>query len=220
MHQTFQTNRHFDNWVFTLYGTQVNEEHCFDSREDLARFVYAKSSHNFDGFHEIARHHRGTVLPNRSVYFYWQESKTWTNSFGQPCQSTQLCTLTIQALSPHNRALDIALLIAEGRKLYRSPFLSERPRPYYLHSFWNGTGPVPGTAKSRGGRHYFRHPQTMQERRAVFALDDPEEAYRTPPPRAARNLHHLPHSWDDMQSSVEHNWKSQGKKRASWDRKR
>jgi hypothetical protein len=59
---------------------------------------------------------------------------------------------------------------------------------------WNGEGPVPGVRCYRGGRHYYRRPQTMNERRqADLVLQEEGEVA----PRPTRDASHLPSSWDD-----------------------
>jgi hypothetical protein len=79
---------------------------------------------------------------------------------------------------------------------------------------WNGEGPVPGVHKRSAGRHYFRRPQTMNERRqaCLVLLEEGEVA-----PRAARNVSHLPNSWDDccVASRENRNWKQFRKTRWS-----
>ena len=71
---------------------------------------------------------------------------------------------------------------------------------------WNGQGPVPGTAKRRGGRHYFRRIGTLPERRAAQDFT----AYGEPLPRAARSSANIPNSWDDISHSRQGNgWKRQ-----------
>ena len=59
---------------------------------------------------------------------------------------------------------------------------------------WNGEGPVPGVRCRRGGRHWYRRPHSMMERRqaAYVAKEEGEVA-----PRGKRSLKHLPNAWDD-----------------------
>jgi hypothetical protein len=68
-------------------------------------------------------------------------------------------------------------------------------RPALLN--WNGTGPVPGTGRRRGGNAY-RLPKTMRDRRDSEGIL-PEEG--EPQPRPARRGRRLPTSWDDMARS-------------------
>lgn len=99
----------------------------------------------------------------------------------------------------------------DGKALTHGDFadIVERRKTYWgyrgrLLDNWNGEGPVPGVRRPRGG-NYFRHPKTTNERRwATPVLEDGE-----PAPRAARNSHHLPNSWDDYQraSREDRNWK-------------
>ena len=88
-----------------------------------------------------------------------------------------------------------------------NPFLpSYTFRRFSRFASWNGEGPVPGTAKRRGGRSYYRRIGTMSERRAAQAFSE----YGEPAPRAARSSSYLPNSWDDIQRSRQGNgWKRQ-----------
>ncbi|WP_321842636.1 hypothetical protein [Paraburkholderia bannensis] len=71
---------------------------------------------------------------------------------------------------------------------------------------WNGDGPVPGVRCRRGGRHYFRRPKSMMERRqAALVLKEEGEVA----PRGARSFCNLPNAWDDypMSSIGDRCWK-------------
>ncbi|CAB3704701.1 hypothetical protein LMG24238_03819 [Paraburkholderia sediminicola] len=71
---------------------------------------------------------------------------------------------------------------------------------------WNGEGPVPGVRCHRGGRHYFRRPKSMMERRqAALVLKEEGEV----PPRSARSFCNLPDAYDDygVSSSGDRCWK-------------
>ncbi len=71
---------------------------------------------------------------------------------------------------------------------------------------WNGEGPVPGTRCRRGGRHYYRHPRTMHERRqAALVLEEEGEVA----PRPHRSANSLPCAWDDFRVAArdDRNWK-------------
>lgn len=70
---------------------------------------------------------------------------------------------------------------------------------------WNGEGPVPGTRKYRGGRYYFRRIRHLNARRLCFTIAEEGEV----PPRAARDVHHLPNNWDDygVAAREDINWK-------------
>jgi hypothetical protein len=73
---------------------------------------------------------------------------------------------------------------------------SLKSRRQCLLSTWNGSGPVPGTARRRRGR-YYRRVGTLSEKRAAQSLSE----YDEPAPRAARSASSLPSSWDDIQRS-------------------
>ncbi len=70
--------------------------------------------------------------------------------------------------------------------------------------FWNGEGPVPGLFRWHGG-HYFRRPQTLNDRRHAIALTDDGEV----PPRARRNQRNLVNANDDLRIGARdiRNWK-------------
>ena len=76
--------------------------------------------------------------------------------------------------------------------------------------YWDGAGPVPGTGRSRHYR-YYRHPQTLNERRQSCRVREDNE----PSIRAARNAHNLPTSWDDYprRGTDNDNWKRYRKTR-------
>ncbi len=81
------------------------------------------------------------------------------------------------------------------------------------YSWWNGEGPVPGTRCHRGGRHYYRHPRTMNERRqAALVLEEEGEVA----PRPQRSSNSLPCAWDDFRVAArdDRNWKRF--RRAQW----
>ena len=74
------------------------------------------------------------------------------------------------------------------------------------YSWWHGEGPVPGTRCHRGGRHYYRHPRTMNERRlAALVLEEEGEVA----PRPQRSANSLPCAWDDFRVAArdDRNWK-------------
>jgi len=62
-----------------------------------------------------------------------------------------------------------------------------------LFQYWNGSGPVPGTRKSRVS-HYFRNIRYINAKRAAQHLSDEGEIA----PRAARSVTFLPDAWDDL----------------------
>lgn len=105
-----------------------------------------------------------------------------------------------------------------GKPVTYSTLQAELPRrpyvPYWRRHLesWHGTGPVPGTAKSKAGKHYYRRPKTMSELRAA-ALVLTEEGEVAP--RARRTKRYLPTSWDDVYIAARHvkNWKRQRKTR-------
>lgn len=75
---------------------------------------------------------------------------------------------------------------------------------YRRYRFWNGEGPVPGVFRWRSG-HYFRRPQTLNERRQAVALVGEGEV----PPRARRNQRNLVNANDDLRIGARdiRNWK-------------
>lgn len=92
--------------------------------------------------------------------------------------------------------------------LDRKPFV-----PWWLRRYgnWNGEGPVPGVSKPKAGRHYYRSPATMSERRLAQSID-PDE----PGPRPSRNKSHLPTNYDDLypNSRRDRSWK--GYRKQKW----
>ncbi len=68
-----------------------------------------------------------------------------------------------------------------------------------------------GAKKSAYGG--FRKIRTTQERKWAHAWDDEEFA---PRPRAARQGHNLPDSWDDYFSRAQKSWKWQSKRKHQW----
>ncbi|WP_434715653.1 hypothetical protein [Paraburkholderia sp. A3RO-2L] len=87
-----------------------------------------------------------------------------------------------------------------------------RPYWYRLTDTWNGEGPVPGVRKYRGGRHYYRHPQTMPEiRQNALVLDEEGEVRARP----RRGSHYLPSCWDDrcVAARRDRSWKRHRKNR-------
>lgn len=83
-----------------------------------------------------------------------------------------------------------------GEPLTVSDFYVKKTYGYSRYGSWNGTGPVPGTRKWRGGGHH-RHIKTMSERRASFPIFEDGEVG----PRAARTAVVLPTAWDDLSRS-------------------
>jgi hypothetical protein len=80
------------------------------------------------------------------------------------------------------------------------PFIVRRRRLRWQDPLntWNGEGPVPGVHCHRGGRHYFRRPQSMMERRqAALVLKEEGEVA----PRSARSFCNLPDAYDDCSVS-------------------
>lgn len=69
---------------------------------------------------------------------------------------------------------------------------------------WSGTGPVPGTGRHNWGYCHRRLHTTPERRWAQFIREEGE-----PAPRAARNVHNIPDSWDDypILSREDRNWK-------------
>lgn len=109
-------------------------------------------------------------------------------------------------------ATDYRMVDEHGNPLSAADFEAlhkedRKNRPTYLdirYPFWDGSGPVPGIRRQRGGRccRRIRH---MNERRwATPVLEEGEVA-----PRAARNAHNLPNPWDDYGFSNQdnRNWK-------------
>jgi len=84
--------------------------------------------------------------------------------------------------------------------------------PEQVEKDWEKTLPVWQYWKNNGAKRRWRFRQwykstcNMNERRAVEAWEDDEDA---PKVRAKRNLRHLPNSWDDIPKSRNHdnNWK-------------
>jgi len=76
-----------------------------------------------------------------------------------------------------------------------------RPR---LFLYWNGKGPVPGTGRSRGVRHFRTIRYINAMRAAEYFPDEGEVA-----PRAARTKNLLPDGWDDLRISSQRcrSWK-------------
>jgi hypothetical protein len=90
-----------------------------------------------------------------------------------------------------------------GAKVTASDFAelrAARRLPYWLQR-WNGVGPVPYVHRPTQG-HYYRRPQTLNERKLAQALDG------EPAPRAGRATV-VPSDWDDrcVASRRERNWK-------------
>lgn len=115
------------------------------------------------------------------------------------------------------------LEIGVHRLRLRGPYLI-RAVSYRGHEFvqktsravsCRGHGPVPNTAKRRGGYRFHRHPATHSERtlNAFYDISEGE-----PAPRKARAFGALPSERDDACRCVERNWKSQFKGRKAWDR--
>ena len=79
-------------------------------------------------------------------------------------------------------------------------------RRWRMWETWSGEGPVPGVRCHRGGRHYFRRPKSMMERRqaAFVAKEEGEVA-----PRGARSCCNLPNAYDDycVASRDDRSWK-------------
>lgn len=114
--------------------------------------------------------------------------------FGRPAFSTPFVLRTEDgdAISP-------ALILS----IYRARIVF-RGRRWRALNQWNGTGPVPGTGRLRGG-HYYRRIRNANERRQAFwVAEDGEVA-----PRPARSFKNLPDNWDDYRVSAHEsrNWK-------------
>lgn len=80
--------------------------------------------------------------------------------------------------------------------LYRARMVF-RGRRWRSFNEWNGTGPVPGTGRPRGG-HYYRRIRNANERRQAFWIAEEGEVA----PRPARNFKNLPDNWDDYRVSA------------------
>ena len=72
-----------------------------------------------------------------------------------------------------------------------------RGRRWRALNKWNGTGPVPGTGRRRGGHFYRRVRHANERRQAFWVAEDGEVA-----PRPARRFKNLPDNWDDHQVSA------------------
>lgn len=96
----------------------------------------------------------------------------------------------------------------EGAVLTEVDFYAHKPAGLSLfqrcYAQWNGEGPVPGTAKPRGGRSNYRRLGTTPERRTAQNLPCEGE----PAPRPSRSANGLPNSYDDIMRSRQGNgWK-------------
>ena len=80
--------------------------------------------------------------------------------------------------------------------IYRARIVC-RGRRWRALNQWNGTGPVPGTGRRRGG-HFYRRVRHANERRQAFWVSEDGEVA----PRPARSFKNLPDNWDDHQVSA------------------
>lgn len=93
-----------------------------------------------------------------------------------------------------------------GDVLYKYRWWNGKPEGKYLYR----CGPVPNTRCWRGGKHYYRHPQTTNE---FKKNTDPDYKQYV---RAKRR--HLPTTWDDIRisSNDDRSWKNCTKKKKQW----
>lgn len=93
--------------------------------------------------------------------------------------------------------VDFQPLVARRRRKSRWSFALDT---------WNGEGPVPGVHKPSAGRHYFRRPQSANERRqaGLVLVEEGEVA-----PRPARSANSLPDAYDDygIAAREDRSWK-------------
>jgi hypothetical protein len=114
----------------------------------------------------------------------------------------------LKALNPSDKVLSVEELVAWGRRLRQTEYLSRR----HAHVFREG--PVQGIRKWRGG-YGVRNHRVQAERRDnhLVVFEDGEVSAR-----ATRCGGYLPNSWDGRRRIVQRCWKSQHKGRKSWDR--
>jgi hypothetical protein len=88
------------------------------------------------------------------------------------------------------------------------PWVSRRARAL---QFYPGYGPVPGTAKRRGGHHMYRRPGTTPARRDAQVVDPLE-----PQVRARRRPANLLNAWDDEFISARRSRSWKRHRRTQW----
>ena len=171
---------------------------------------YALLAYDRDSGRVDERHFSSLQELAQAVNSMLEPAPRWSND---PCDHGVKRFTNVRAYSPRGRALDVAALVAFGRKLN-----AERTRRWWYARFpgyVRRRGPVHGIRKWRGGGscHGYRH---MNERRAAACVLHEEGEV---PPRAARNVHNLHNPWDDERwSSRPRCWKSQHKGCKAWDR--
>lgn len=151
------------------------------------------SEQGYESLEELAK------AASSAAYYLEERAESW---YRLPSDAVRQ-----KALSPRGKLLNIAELVAWGRRLRRSGYWSHR-----AHVF--RSGPVPSTRKWRGGSGQ-TNCRTQAERRsnAMVVKEDGEVSVR-----AARLGFNLPCSWDGRYRDVERCWKSQHKGGKSWDR--
>lgn len=120
--------------------------------------------------------------------------------------------LHIRAFSVNGHLMHLPSLLGLAFNLGK---IDRRAGRYWNLRFgaWNGVGPVPGTACSRGGGGSFRNIKTYGEIRLnALVVDEDGEV------QARSRRRNLPTAWEDFQRRSAKSWKEQRKGRKAWQR--